>query len=191
MAPSFLLFASAKIDVFYQSRKFLNNFLVKNARVSEFYCIFAPANRDLAQLVAHYVRDVGVAGSSPVIPTASGGKAEYRHQRHAYLPDIDRKRTLRRAICNHRRNTLTLNALQKATFYTPKGHLPQCERWPFRTRFAVFYKTAGRITSPNRALVSPSVLPRRALPCRYCPSCRLPYAMSDRNCFAGSRGRRR
>ena len=119
------------------------------------------------------------------------GTSEYRHQRYAYLPDIDRKRTLRRETCNHRRNTLTLNALQKAAFYMPKGHLPQCERWPFRTRFTVFYKTAGRITSPNRALVSPSVLPRRALPCRYCPSCRLPYAMSDRNCFAGSRGRRR
>ncbi len=26
-------------------------------------------HRDVAQLVAHYVRDVGVAGSSPVIPT--------------------------------------------------------------------------------------------------------------------------
>ena len=26
-------------------------------------------HRDLAQLVAHYVRDVGGAGSSPVIPT--------------------------------------------------------------------------------------------------------------------------
>ncbi len=29
-------------------------------------------HRDLAQLVAHYVRDVGVAGSSPVIPTTRG-----------------------------------------------------------------------------------------------------------------------
>jgi hypothetical protein len=29
-----------------------------------------PQSRDVAQLVAHYVRDVGVAGSSPVIPTA-------------------------------------------------------------------------------------------------------------------------
>ena len=27
------------------------------------------SNRDLAQLVAHVVRDDGVAGSSPVIPT--------------------------------------------------------------------------------------------------------------------------
>ena len=26
-------------------------------------------NRDVAQLVAHYVRDVGVASSNPVIPT--------------------------------------------------------------------------------------------------------------------------
>ena len=71
MAPSLLLFASAKIGVFYQTHKFLSNFLVKNARVSDFWCIFAPANRDLAQLVAHYVRDVGVAGSSPVIPTGN------------------------------------------------------------------------------------------------------------------------
>ena len=80
MAPSLLLFASAKIGVFYQPRKFLNIFLAKNARVSDFCCIFAPANRDLAQLVAHYVRDVGVAGSSPVIPTASGGKATTFHR---------------------------------------------------------------------------------------------------------------
>ena len=29
-------------------------------------------NRNVAQLVAHYVRDVGVAGSSPVIPTKRG-----------------------------------------------------------------------------------------------------------------------
>ena len=29
-------------------------------------------NRDVAQLVAHYVRDVGVASSSPVIPTRKG-----------------------------------------------------------------------------------------------------------------------
>lgn len=34
----------------------------------------AKQKRNVAQLVAHYVRDVGVAGSSPVIPTASGGK---------------------------------------------------------------------------------------------------------------------
>ena len=67
-----LLFACAKIDVFRHSCKYLRIFLVKNARVSEICSIFAPANRDLAQLVAHYVRDVGVAGSSPVIPTASG-----------------------------------------------------------------------------------------------------------------------
>ena len=29
-------------------------------------------NRDVAQLVAHYVRDVGVASSNPVIPTKRG-----------------------------------------------------------------------------------------------------------------------
>ena len=68
MAPSLLLFAGAKIGVFCHSCKFLRIFLVKIARVSEICSIFAPANRDLAQLVAHYVRDVGVAGSSPVIP---------------------------------------------------------------------------------------------------------------------------
>ena len=69
MAPSLLLFAGAKIGVSCHSCKFLRIFLVKIARVSEICSIFAPANRDLAQLVAHYVRDVGVAGSSPVIPT--------------------------------------------------------------------------------------------------------------------------
>ncbi len=39
--------------------------------------IFAPAyhsNRDVAQLVAHYVRDVGVASSTLVIPTEKGKK---------------------------------------------------------------------------------------------------------------------
>ena len=62
----YCLFAGA-----YHSRKFFRIFLIKNARVSEFCSIFAPAIRDLAQLVAHYVRDVGVAGSSPVIPTGN------------------------------------------------------------------------------------------------------------------------
>ena len=88
MAPSLLLFASAKIGVFCQPRKFLNIFLAKNARVSEFCCIFAPANRDLAQLVAHYVRDVGVAGSSPVIPTASGGKVIAFHRFFRSRPSV-------------------------------------------------------------------------------------------------------
>ena len=32
-------------------------------------CFFMRLHRDVAQLVAHYVRDVGVASSSPVIPT--------------------------------------------------------------------------------------------------------------------------
>ena len=68
----YCLFAGAKIGVFCDSRKFFRIFLEKNARVSENCSIFAPAIRDLAQLVAHYVRDVGVAGSSPVIPTVSG-----------------------------------------------------------------------------------------------------------------------
>ena len=101
MAPSLLLFASAKIGVFYQTHKFLSNFLVKNARVSDFWCIFAPANRDLAQLVAHYVRDVGVAGSSPVIPTASGGKAIAFHRffrsRPSVLPPLTHRLAAMRA----------------------------------------------------------------------------------------------
>ena len=35
------------------------------------YCFLKLCYRDVAQLVAHYVRDVGVASSSPVIPTRS------------------------------------------------------------------------------------------------------------------------
>ena len=35
-----------------------------------------PQNRDVAQLVAHYVRDVGVGRSSRLIPTESG-KGKY------------------------------------------------------------------------------------------------------------------
>ena len=36
------------------------------------YCVtFAPQNRDVAQLVAHYVRDVGVGRSSRLIPTST------------------------------------------------------------------------------------------------------------------------
>ena len=47
------------------------NFPSKVARVSFFCSIFAHdfENRDVAQLVAHYVRDVGVGRSSRLIPT--------------------------------------------------------------------------------------------------------------------------
>ena len=37
-----------------------------------FLLTFAHANRDVAQLVAHYVRDVGVGRSSRLIPTLGG-----------------------------------------------------------------------------------------------------------------------
>ena len=61
-------------------------FPCKNACVSEKRCTFAPSKeerpqgcrllrwqRDVAQLVAHYVRDVGVGRSSRLIPTSQEG----------------------------------------------------------------------------------------------------------------------
>ena len=36
---------------------------------TRFWGLFSSRNRDVAQLVAHYVRDVGVASSNLVIPT--------------------------------------------------------------------------------------------------------------------------
>ena len=40
------------------------------AAFQKLHCSFSSCGfRDVAQLVAHYVRDVGVASSSPVIPT--------------------------------------------------------------------------------------------------------------------------
>ena len=35
-----------------------------------------PQNRDVAQLVAHYVRDVGVGRSSRLIPTTQGCQSQ-------------------------------------------------------------------------------------------------------------------
>ena len=64
-----ILFASAKVVVLFHSHKLLPIFLLQNSVISFFSITFAIANRDVAQLVAHYVRDVGVASSSPVIPT--------------------------------------------------------------------------------------------------------------------------
>ena len=49
---------------------FSYTFLLKNACVWNKSTNFASANRDVAQLVAHYVRDVGVGRSSRLIPTA-------------------------------------------------------------------------------------------------------------------------
>ena len=46
-------------------------FLAKTALVSKKKCTFAHDLRDVAQLVAHYVRDVGVGRSSRLIPTAN------------------------------------------------------------------------------------------------------------------------
>ena len=39
---------------------------------TRFWGLFSSRNRDVAQLVAHYVRDVGVASSNLVIPTVKG-----------------------------------------------------------------------------------------------------------------------
>ena len=41
---------------------------------NNYLCICLYSNRDVAQLVAHYVRDVGVASSTLVIPTEKGKK---------------------------------------------------------------------------------------------------------------------
>ena len=42
--------------------------------------------RDVAQLVAHYVRDVGVAGSNPVIPTEyNASRSESTSTRIAFI----------------------------------------------------------------------------------------------------------
>ena len=47
-----------------------------NAQLSTFFVPLQPltGNRDVAQLVAHYVRDVGVGRSSRLIPTQKSGK---------------------------------------------------------------------------------------------------------------------
>ena len=78
MAPSFCLFASAKVQENYWLHNILLIFFEKHACISEKTCTFALAfqhkaksNRDVAQLVAHYVRDVGVGRSSRLIPTKS------------------------------------------------------------------------------------------------------------------------
>ena len=51
-----------------------NKKLPENLADSEKVCTFAPANRDLAQLVAHTSGGREVAGSSPVIPTKGKSK---------------------------------------------------------------------------------------------------------------------
>lgn len=81
MAPTFtnrdLSFAGAKVILFSGSCKFFGKFLSKKIKKSIFvgvvhYLMYLCSRyRDLAQLVAHVVRDDEVAGSSPVIPTKS------------------------------------------------------------------------------------------------------------------------
>ena len=59
---------SAKVDVFLYTCKFLTIKL----HAFQIFCIplhSLSSNRDVAQLVAHYVRDVGVGRSSRLIPT--------------------------------------------------------------------------------------------------------------------------
>ena len=61
--------------VFHNISKYFRTFSYFFALVSKKYCTFArgfrktKSNRDVAQLVAHYVRDVGVGRSSRLIPT--------------------------------------------------------------------------------------------------------------------------
>ncbi len=82
-------FASAKVAFLFRSTKFFLTFLSKKFKKAAnilFYIVFSVTlqailrgmrqglpqeypPRDLAQLVAHVVRDDEVAGSSPVIPT--------------------------------------------------------------------------------------------------------------------------
>ena len=64
------LIAGAKVRFFFRTSKILSrkiSLLSKNALPLHHF-----NKRDLAQLVAHVVRDDGVAGSSPVIPTTQG-----------------------------------------------------------------------------------------------------------------------
>ena len=73
-------FAGAKVALYFETCKYFGNFLSKKQKKSRFTLSFHPiilplqevkeqTNRDLAQLVAHYVRDVGVGRSSRLIPT--------------------------------------------------------------------------------------------------------------------------
>ena len=63
------------VAVFVNISKYFRTFSYFFALVSKKYCTFArgfkkcESNRDVAQLVAHYVRDVGVGRSSRLIPT--------------------------------------------------------------------------------------------------------------------------
>ena len=67
-------FVVAKVDIFFDSTNFLQifyKFSVKFFLISKKCLTFALAKqkRNVAQLVAHYVRDVGVGRSSRLIPT--------------------------------------------------------------------------------------------------------------------------
>ena len=70
-------------------------------------------DRDLAQLVAYYVRDVGVAGSSPVIPTYSRRQADMRLVSSAFygLP-IFSFRSVKMQILSHSYSEFVLTAWQ-------------------------------------------------------------------------------
>ena len=73
MAPSLLLFAGAKIGFFlYISKLFLQKLHEFQKKALPLHSLLR--HRDVAQLVAHYVRDVGVGRSSRLIPTKSKTK---------------------------------------------------------------------------------------------------------------------
>ena len=74
MAPCVI--AGAKIDIFFNTAISASIFCKKFSRFFAyliFWFTFVPAiDRNVAQLVAHYVRDVGVGRSSRLIPTENG-----------------------------------------------------------------------------------------------------------------------
>ena len=69
-------FCGAKILLFCESCKFLAKNFLFTGKSSNFAFAFQ-SNRDVAQLVAHYVRDVGVGRSSRLIPTKTRRGTEW------------------------------------------------------------------------------------------------------------------
>ena len=69
IALKYLLFKLKKLLRFADERKKMAFSFAIPLICSTFALAKENSVRDLAQLVAYYVRDVGVAGSSPVIPT--------------------------------------------------------------------------------------------------------------------------
>ena len=65
------LFAVAKVYIFFHITKLFPE-KIRQFIKNHYLCVHkTQVNRDVAQLVAHYVRDVGVGRSSRLIPTKS------------------------------------------------------------------------------------------------------------------------